>query len=626
VIVNLGYGQIKEIDSLKKELLKPTLSDTTRIGLYYELGGKYYYRNMDSLKFYSKLALELSELSDNYLQGKIYNSIGMYYVSQSQMDSARYYLNQAINIGVKKSDTTLLVRAYANYGVTLRENTDFEESVQLSLKVIDLVEKDKYILAESQYNLAVDYANATYDSLAIKYFKLAVKSAEESNHEVVISYALSNLLIYSLDKDEMDLTKSYLKKSSELCTKTESPAICLNYYLRLGLYLDELQEFDKAETAYKKALNSAEELNDIYNIMFTYISLGEHFVTTKNPKKAINYLKKFERLYIENPTPDLGIRAYKNFAEAERISGNYKSSNEYLDKYIKINDSLNSENNKTAIANAETKYQSEKKDKEIAEQKLALTESKSKTRTMSILIVSLLLASILLWFLFQQRQRRIQQQLVTIQREQEVRTLESLMEGEEKERFRIAKELHDGVNGDLSAIKFKLSSLLEMNNTVIKEAVTMIDNSCEQVRAISHNLVPPSLKDFNLIEAVEDYCQNINSIHEPEVHFQHVGDAIDLDKKQEANLFRIVQELVTNSIKHAEAKEINVQLSYLENTLQLTVEDNGKGFNPNTVKSDGIGMQNVQSRVDYLNATIDFVSNEKGTSYTIAIDTKNNAT
>jgi signal transduction histidine kinase len=165
-----------------------------------------------------------------------------------------------------------------------------------------------------------------------------------------------------------------------------------------------------------------------------------------------------------------------------------------------------------------------------------------------------------------------------------------------------------------------------MNNTVIKEAVTMIDNSCEQVRAISHNLVPPSLKDFNLIEAVEDYCQNINSIHEPEVHFQHVGDAIDLDKKQEANLFRIVQELVTNSIKHAEAKEINVQLSYLENTLQLTVEDNGKGFNPNTVKSDGIGMQNVQSRVDYLNATIDFVSNEKGTSYTIAIDTKNNAT
>jgi len=142
------------------------------------------------------------------------------------------------------------------------------------------------------------------------------------------------------------------------------------------------------------------------------------------------------------------------------------------------------------------------------------------------------------------------------------------------------------------------------------------------VRAISHNLVPPSLKDFNLLEAVEEYCQSMDSIHEPEVNFQQVGEDINLDKKQEANLFRIVQELVTNSIKHAEGNEINVQLSHLKNTLQLTVEDNGKGFDPKTVKSDGIGMQNVQSRVDYLNATMDFVSNEKGTSYTITMDTK----
>ena len=274
-------------------------------------------------------------------------------------------------------------------------------------------------------------------------------------------------------------------------------------------------------------------------------------------------------------------------------------------------------------------FEVEKKDKEIAEQKLivadqelALTQSKSKTRIMSILIVSLLLAAFLLWFLFRQRQKRIQQQLVTVQREQEVRTLESLMEGEEKERLRIAKELHAGVNGDLSAIKFKLSSLLEMNNTVIKETVTMIDNSYDQVRAISHNLVPPSLKDFNLIEAVGEYCQNMNAIHEVKIEFQHVGNTIILDKKQEANLFRIVQELVVNSIKHAEGSEIDVQLSCLQDTLQLTVEDNGKGFDPKTVKSDGIGMQNVKSRVAYLNAMMDFLSNEKGTTYTITMDIK----
>jgi len=239
---------------------------------------------------------------------------------------------------------------------------------------------------------------------------------------------------------------------------------------------------------------------------------------------------------------------------------------------------------------------------------------------MTILIISLLIGSILLWFLFRQRQKRIQQQLVTIQKEQEVLTLESLIAGEEKERLRIAKELHDGVNGDLSAIKYKLSSLLKMNNEVINEAVTMIDNSCQQVRAISHNLVPPSLKDFNLIEAINNYCENMNSTHEPDISFQHIGDAIDLNKKVEVNIFRIIQELVTNAIKHANAKVIDVQISNRNNIILVTVEDNGKGYDTNTKTGDGIGLSNIKSRIEYLNANLDVFTNETGTSNTIEID------
>jgi len=152
----------------------------------------------------------------------------------------------------------------------------------------------------------------------------------------------------------------------------------------------------------------------------------------------------------------------------------------------------------------------------------------------------------------------------------------------------------------------------------------MIDNSCEQVRSISHNLVPPSLRDFNLLEAVENYCNDMNAIHKPEISFQHVGDAIALAKKQEANVFRIIQELVTNSIKHADAKEILVQLSNVEDNLQLTVEDDGKGFDVNNVKSDGIGMQNIRSRVAYLDAALDIKSDSKGSSFTISLNDKTN--
>jgi len=618
------FGQTKEIDSLKGELLKSTLNDTTKIKIYMNLSDSYYSHDIDSLGHYADLALKLSELTDSFRLASALNDKGRFSLQKANMDSARYYFKKVINIGESKKDTILMANGYANYESTLIDNTDFAEKVELCLKAIRLLEDHKYELGESQYNLSVIYANSGYDDLAIDYLKFAIKNAEESNHDLLMSYALGNLLHYQIKNNEFDDAKSSLEKSSALCEKLSSPRICSYYYLRAGTFYDKLKKYNQAESAYNKALIFAKELNDTYDLMHTYISVGDHYILSGNTKEAISNFIEFEKIYQNQSVPDLGVLGYKSWAKAEKMAGNFSNSNNYLEKYIKINDSLNTEKNKTSIANADTKYQSEKKDREIAEQqlaladqKLAITESNSKTRTMTILIVSLLLGSILLWFSFSQRQKRMQQQLVSIEREQEVRTLESLMEGEEKERLRIAKELHDGVNGDLSAIKFKLVSLLETNNTVINEAVTMIDNSCEQVRTISHNLVPPSLRDFDLLEAVENYCNDMNAIHKPEITFQHLGDAIVLEKKQEANVFRIIQELVTNSIKHAEAKEVLVQLSNVENNLQLTVEDNGKGFDIANVQSDGIGMQNIRSRVAYLNGALDIKSDAKGTSFTI---------
>ena len=180
--------------------------------------------------------------------------------------------------------------------------------------------------------------------------------------------------------------------------------------------------------------------------------------------------------------------------------------------------------------------------------------------------------------------------------------------------------MHDGVNGDLSAIKFKLSALSDKENPAIGEAVAMIDDSCKQVRAISHNLVPPSLENFNLVEALEEYIENTNSIHEPEIDFQHLGEHPRLSKNAEINIFRIVQELVVNALKHAEAQQINVQLSCREEEIQLTVEDDGKGFDTSAQNKSGIGLSNIQSRVDYLQADKDVLSNQEGTSYTLSMN------
>ena len=619
LLADVGFGQEAAKDSIYID------------GLF-QLGDSIEYEEPQRALQLYKEAYELSR-AEKY-DNRVFKAVlytALVHSNMGRYDSAFYYYEKSEKLAAITKNPLNKVKIAINRANAYHLTGNDNKAVENHLEGISYLEsiRDSTRLADAYANLAAVYDQLKNNQQLIFYLKKAILIApNEATGSKALSYG--DLAVAYLKVDSLDLAKSNLIKSDSLSRIGNNLQI-LPFFIdsNWGEYYRTKKEHVKAIGYYKKSLKTALNLNYRHFATDILLYLGQSY-------EGIGDSKSAEKSYLEaiDLGKELGFvviqqRAHGYLSSLYNNRGQVQKAYDNLKLFDTLKDSLNLGEQAKQINQLETRFQSEKKDKEIAEQKLAIadqelaiTQSKSKTRTMSILIVSLLLASILLWFLFQQRQKRIQQQLVTIQREHEVRTLESLMEGEEKERFRIAKELHDGVNGDLSAIKFKLSSLLEMNNTVIKEAVAMIDNSCEQVRAISHNLVPPSLKNFSLLEAVDEYCQSMNSIHDPEVHFQNVGDPIHLDKKKEANLFRIVQELVTNSIKHAEAKEINVQLSHLENTLQLTVEDNGKGFDPKTVKSDGIGMQNVQSRVDYLNATMDFVSNEKGTSYTIAMNTK----
>lgn len=207
---------------------------------------------------------------------------------------------------------------------------------------------------------------------------------------------------------------------------------------------------------------------------------------------------------------------------------------------------------------------------------------------------------------------------------QEIAKLEALIDGEENERRRIAQELHDGLNGDLSAIKYRLSLLEESNLNAaatenLIEIINMIDESCNQVRSISHNLMPSSILDYGLIESVKEYCVKINNSDNFKIDFQFFGNYIALSKKTETVIYRVIQELVTNILKHARATEAIIQFNYREEEIFITVEDNGIGFDKNST-FNGIGHKNINSRVAFLNAHLDVDSSSAGTSYTISID------
>lgn len=205
--------------------------------------------------------------------------------------------------------------------------------------------------------------------------------------------------------------------------------------------------------------------------------------------------------------------------------------------------------------------------------------------------------------------------------QQKLTKLNALIEGEENERKRLAQELHDGINCELSAIKFQLLATENENNlqnikNKIHKSVDMIDLSCEQVRRISHNLSPHNIANFGLYYAVEEFCEKINNTYPIKITYQWFGTHLALPTKVETILYRIIQEIIYNILKHAEANEAILQFNYQNENLRITIEDDGIGFETHQ-NYDGIGLKNIRSRIDYLNAELEIESSKNGSLFII---------
>jgi two-component system, NarL family, sensor kinase len=246
----------------------------------------------------------------------------------------------------------------------------------------------------------------------------------------------------------------------------------------------------------------------------------------------------------------------------------------------------------------------------------------------SALIIFIILAGIiylvfiagLFLFIFQYRKRKILHE-----KEKQILAMDSIIQGQEIERSRMARDLHDGLGGMLSGIKLNLSSMKgnmmihENDAQLFNKSIVQLDNAITEMRRVAHNMMPEALLKFGLTEAVQDYCDGISESNLVKMKFTQLGLNTAIEKPTEVILYRIIQELSNNAIKHATAKIIFIQLNKHEQGLTLTVEDDGKGFDANkTTKGDGL--QNVQSRVDYLKGTMEINSKlGEGSSFTIEI-------
>jgi signal transduction histidine kinase len=237
-------------------------------------------------------------------------------------------------------------------------------------------------------------------------------------------------------------------------------------------------------------------------------------------------------------------------------------------------------------------------------------------------IIEIIVLSCLLAYRFKKIRESEQSLLAEQNRQQQIRT-EAVLEAEERERVRIARDLHDGIGQMIAAARMSLGKYSSLNNLrepEINQTMDLLEDSIKEIREVSHNMMPGSLMKFGLPTALKQFVNKINNAAIIQINLQIIGIKDRLDERIETMLYRVIQEIVSNIIRHAEATKVSIELVLHEDELVLVVEDNGKGFDPKNIKSQGIGLKNIITRVEYLNGSVDFDSSiGKGTSVIVEI-------
>lgn len=240
-------------------------------------------------------------------------------------------------------------------------------------------------------------------------------------------------------------------------------------------------------------------------------------------------------------------------------------------------------------------------------------------------LVMFLLAGSVVLFIYLYRKRLTRQQIdmqdMHTRLQQDI--LNNHIEMLETERKRFAEDLHDEIGGKLSALRLNLAQLQKNRNdtdntqVVVTRSKEIIDSMIVMVRRVSHNILPPSLEMFGLANAVEELCSWINTSSSLTVKMDCQLDSVTLDQQKQLALYRIIQELFSNTIKHAQADTICLTLAPNKKELQLIYKDNGKGYNPLQNGSKGMGFRNINNRVKAIKGKIIYPQETTGFSCVI---------
>lgn len=632
---NASFGQNAEIDSLKR-VVDSTSPDTLKLKALSDLNWIFSEKDATLSKKYALDELKLAQkIDDKKWISQAYNDIGIAFYKMNKPDSALVYYSKSFEIRKQINNKALMGAILSKIGLIYQDLGNYNKALQIQFQALKLFEEtgNERYMAMTLNNISIAYDKLKNFDKEIEYLEKAIQIHLKNKNEYYIGHCYGNLASAYSSKGDLKTANEYLIKALDIFKKFEDKANEAAVLNSIGKNKRVEHKFDEALAHYKKAYDIAIDIDDQMGKSLYAHNISCILTDTKHYKEAEKYSLDVLAQTKNNNHSQL-VLTYRQLATIYGFLNNGQLVKFYMDKYADLKDTIFSKESASQIAEMEVKYQTEKKDMELVKQnsEIIITKAEVERKNMITygllaLIGLILVLSYLLYNRYKLKQRALLQKEMLHQ--QELRA-KAIIEAEEKERMRIARDLHDGIGQTLSAAKLNLSGLeskLQLKDqeteAILKNAIDLVDDSVKEVRAVSHAMMPNALLKSGLVAAIREFVNKLSTIEKLKIDLEITGLNERLEQSTETVLFRVLQELVSNIIKHAKANHITIQIIKHEHELTVMIEDNGVGFDAKKVNEfEGIGLKNIISRIDFLKGTVNFDSNiGRGTTVTIEVPT-----
>jgi two-component system NarL family sensor kinase len=475
-------------------------------------------------------------------------------------------------------------------------------------------------------NLGNSFLLLGQSTQAARYWREAVALAPRTGPTPELLPVYLQLATLHLQSAYLDSARQALAAARPLLTGNRLYAS--EYFGTLGQYYLRRRQPVAARRAFTQALGYAARKGAAGYQAKLLLGLGQLDQQAGDQGQARTRLQQSLALTEQLGDPQQQVTALTALAQLEEQAGQGLAALRYYRRSRQLLDTLASATVQRQINQLETQFRTRQQAQQLrllqvakASQQQALRQQRQLSALYLALLLTLLGAGALGGGLWRHRRHLRAQQMLQAQARF---STQAMLQGQEDERRRLARDLHDGLGGQLAAVRLYLATAgqraalpLEPAQ-LLTQAVAQLDHAIGELRQVARNLMPEALLSFGLTQALHDLCAAGPLAAGPQVQLQTYGFDVRLAPAVEVELYRLVQELLTNALRHAQAQQVLVQLMRHGPEVQLVVEDDGRGFDPATVGS-GVGLRSVRARVQYLKGTLD-VHSQPGQGTTISIE------